>query len=149
MSFIDYGNAMFSPGTSDLAFFMVHSLDVAVRREHEHAVLQHYHAALVAHGVDATKYPFERCWHDYRFNMWRALLSLCAMAPGLLKAKRSQTGAFTPDATITDDDRKTARTYEALNARAVAALVDHKWLELLLDESEQNCGLCSGLSLCY
>ena len=147
---IDFGNMMFSPGTSDIAFFMVHSLDVDVRRAVEMDLLAHYHASLVANGVDPLRYTYERCLHDYRFNTWRALLSVCAMAPALLKDFRGKRGVFAPEARMTEEERKTRATYEALNTRCVAALQDHKWLELLIEEGgTESCGLCSGMTLCY
>jgi hypothetical protein len=145
VSFIDFGNVMFSPGTSDVAFFMVHSLGADTRKAHEEAVVKAYHDALLAHGV--TGYDYERCWHDYRFNMWRALLSLCAMGPGLNKQRRRKVGPFAEAPTA--EEAKERRTYEELVGRAVTAMVEHKWLDLLLEESEQSCGLCSGLSVCY
>jgi hypothetical protein len=149
-AFIDFGNAMFSPGTSDVAFFMVHSLEPDVRRAHEAELVKHYHASLIAAGVDGAKYPYERCWHDYRFNMWRALLSVCAMAPQLYKQLRKKTGIFAADGAMSDEDRKNKTLYENLNHRCVAALQDHKWLDLLIEESGgQSCGLCSGISICY
>jgi hypothetical protein len=150
-AFIDFGNVMFSPGTSDVAFFLVHSLDVTVRRALEEELVRHYHASLLANGVDGASYPFERCWHDYRFNLWRALLSVCAMAPSLLSQLRRRTGIFAADAsTMSDADRKDKAVYEELNRRCVAALIDHNWLELLLEESgPPSCGLCSGFSICY
>jgi len=149
-SFIDFGNMMFSPGTSDIAFFMVHSLDVEVRRAHEEDLVKHYHASLVANGVNGAKYPYERCWHDYRFNMWRALLSVCAMGPNFVKMKRTKTGMWASPEAITADDKKQKIIFEALNQRCVAALQDHNWLELLVEESgPPSCGLCAGIAVCY
>ena len=150
-AFIDFGNMMFSPCTSDVAFFLVHSLDVGVRRALEGDLLRHYYATLVANGVDATTYPYERCWHDYKFNLWRALLSVCAMAPGLLSQKKRRTGMFSADPkAMSEAERKEKALYEQLNERCVAALLDHKWLELLLEESgAPSCGLCSCISVCY
>ena len=150
LAFIDFGNMMFSPGTSDIAFFMVHSLDVEVRRAHEEDCVKHYHEQLLANGVDGKEYPYERCWHDYRFNMWRALLSVCMMGPGFKKQKRSNTGMWAPPESITDGDKKQKMIFEELNRRVVAALIDHKWDELLVEESgPPSCGLCSGISFCY
>jgi len=147
---IDFGNMMFSPGTSDIAFFMVHSLDVEVRREVEMDLLAHYHATLIANGVDPARYTYDRCLHDYRFNTWRALLSVCAMAPSLLKEFRGKRGIFAPEGRMTEEESKSRVTYEMLNTRCVAALQDHKWLELLVEESStESCGLCSGMTLCY
>jgi hypothetical protein len=134
---------------AQIAFFMVHSLGVEVRRELEEELVRRYHASLVASGVDAATYSFERCWHDYRFNMWRALLSLCAMAPSLLKQHRSASGIFADEAKLTEDEKRTKNTYVELNKRCVAALQDHKWLDLLIEEGPQGCGLCSGISVCY
>ena len=71
-AFIDFGNMMFSQPMYDVAFFMVHSLDVDTRRKHERAVVEHYHATLLANGVDPATYSLERCWKDYRFNFWWA-----------------------------------------------------------------------------
>ena len=112
-------------------------------------LVQHYYSTLIANGVDGGQYPFERCWRDYRFNLWRALLSLCAIAPGLKEQFRAKRGVFAPDAQMTDNDRKTKQIYEQLNKRCVTALQDHKWFELLLEESEASCGVCSGFTLCY
>ena len=51
---------------------------------------------------------------------------------------------------LSDEDRKNKTLYENLNHRCVAALQDHKWLDLLIEESGgQSCGLCSGISICY
>ena len=144
------GTAARAHHSSHIADLMqVHSLEVGIRRAHERELLEHYHASLLANGVDGAQYSFERCWHDYRFNMWRALLSLCAMAPGQLKEMKTKTGAFAPEERITDDDRKTKMIYEELNRRAVAAMLDHKWLDLLIEESDLSMGCCSGVSICY
>ena len=50
------------------------------QRSDEADLVRAYHEALVQCGVDAAAYPYERCWHDYKWNLWRALLSLCASA---------------------------------------------------------------------
>ena len=34
---------------------------------------------LEANGV--TGYSWERCWYDYQINLWRPLISVCAVAP--------------------------------------------------------------------
>ena len=41
-----------------------------------------------------------------------------------------------------------ARRYEKLNERIIAGLVDHKWIELAMEEGEW-CGYCSCLPFCF
>jgi hypothetical protein len=51
------------------------------------------------------------------------------------------------DHTMADCHRLHGR-YDKLNERIVAALIDHQWLELIM-EGPQSCGLCSCISFCY
>ncbi|KAL1522344.1 hypothetical protein AB1Y20_017336 [Prymnesium parvum] len=135
--FIDFGNMMFSPGVSDVAFFLLHSLGIEVRRKLEEQLLAHYHSCLITFGVDERSYPYAQCWRDYRFNMWRGLLSLCAMAPGLRKRMMKKT--------IGDDEM---HLYEELCRRCITAMQDQCWLDLV-QEGDEGCGPCSGISCCY
>ncbi len=50
---------------ADASYFLGAGLPVEARREHEHDLLGHYHAELLARGVSG--YDFEACWRDYRF----------------------------------------------------------------------------------
>ncbi len=51
-------------GVYDLAFTLVQDWDAGLRREHEIAILRHYHAHLLRRGV--TGYAWERLLDDYR-----------------------------------------------------------------------------------
>ena len=93
-----------------------------------------------------TGYTTERCWHDYRLNLWRPLISVCAIAPSIETAYRHRTTLFADKPT--KGDQQMRQMYDKLNERIVAALLDHKWLELIL-EGSQFCGLCSCISFCY
>ena len=74
-------------------------------------------------GVDEGTYPFEQCWRDYRFQLWRPLIALLTMAPSLARQHRTKTGMFSP--TPTETDRALRKMYEeAFNPRLVAALTD-------------------------
>jgi hypothetical protein len=95
--------------------------------------------------VQVSDYSFEQCWRDYRFNLWRPFINLCAIVPSFAKQKKRQTGMFAPSPTPTD--KKLFDMYERFNERLVAALVDHKWDELLL-EGPARYGPCCGLSPC-
>ena len=144
-AFIDFGNMMFGPGVSDVAFFMVHSLDVDVRRNVEEATVRAYHAALIANGVDEAAFPWERCWRDYRFNLWRALLAVMTIAPSLEHQHKTGTGIFSEKPT--KGDATLREMYDKLNERCVAALLDHDWLSLVLEGTE-TCVSCGCVPFC-
>ena len=58
------------------------------------------------------------------------------------KQHRARTGMFAPSPT--DNDAKLLRMYtEAFNPRLVAALVDHRWDQLMLEGDESGCAVCS------
>ncbi len=59
-------------GVSDIAYFLISSMSVKTRREHEDELLQIYHATLVKQGV--VDYGFEQCWRDYRLAFFRNLM---------------------------------------------------------------------------
>ena len=58
-------------GVSDLAYLMCSFWTEADRRTFERPMLERYHAALVARGVD--DYPLERVWEDYRLAVVQAV----------------------------------------------------------------------------
>ena len=68
------------------------------------------------------------------------------MAPSMEAAHRAKTGLFAPSPTAAD--LQIRQMYERLSERIVAALLDHKWLDIIL-EGDQFCGLCSCISFCY
>ncbi|NNE73035.1 MAG: phosphotransferase [Acidimicrobiales bacterium] len=53
----------------DLSYFLGNSLSIADRQEHERALVECYHAALLEHGV--TDYSFEQCFDDYRYGQFQ------------------------------------------------------------------------------
>lgn len=133
-------------GGNDVAFFLGTNLDPAVRRQHEQALVRRYHAGLIEGGVNATEYPFERCWEDYRFNLWRAYINVGYVASTRFDAmKKSRTGIFA--ASPSEADRKELATHSARNSRLVAALVDLKFDELI-EEGPATCGPCSCCPFC-
>jgi aminoglycoside/choline kinase family phosphotransferase len=71
---VDWQTCALGPGAQDLAYFVGAGLVPADRRTHESALVDRYHAALVAAGVDGDGYPRERLWRDYRWGTWAGLL---------------------------------------------------------------------------
>ena len=59
-------------GPRDVAYFLISSVPVELRRRHEEAWLQRYHALLVDGGV--AGYSFEDCWLDYRLGAFGKML---------------------------------------------------------------------------
>lgn len=128
---VDFGNLMFGQALSDVAFFLATNVSVETRREHEHDLLRFYHAKLIEGGVDPVAFPYERCLRDYRFQLWRPFVALLTIAPGFAKQKKLGGGMFAPSPTETD--RRLLAMYTQFNQRLATALVDHNWLELLLE----------------
>ena len=73
---IDWQLAGAGPGICDVAIFIVSSLTVEERRNHEDALLRAYHEVLTADGT--FDYPFDEMFYDYRAAnvtvMFKALL---------------------------------------------------------------------------
>lgn len=67
VSAVDWQTLSIGLPARDLAYLLGTGLLVPERREHERALVAHYHQALVGHGV--TGYDAEQCWEDYRFAM--------------------------------------------------------------------------------
>lgn len=61
---VDWGSCGRGLGVVDLAYFAAMSLEPAPRRAIEREMVERYHQALVAQGVN--DYGIERCWEDYR-----------------------------------------------------------------------------------
>ncbi|MCW1958953.1 MAG: aminoglycoside phosphotransferase family protein [Mycobacterium sp.] len=51
----------------DLSYFLGTSLEPGERARHERALVESYHRALIAFGIEG--YDTETCWQDYRFGM--------------------------------------------------------------------------------
>jgi len=71
---IDWQGAQWSHWSSDVAYHIASSLDVAQRQAHEQELLEHYLAERERHGIAAPSW--EEAWDDYRagftwgFFMW-------------------------------------------------------------------------------
>ena len=61
---IDWQGPALGPPAIDLAYWLVLSLSVELRREHEDALLRRYHAGLIEHGV--TDYSLRKLKNGYR-----------------------------------------------------------------------------------
>lgn len=65
---IDLGTSnRIRPSTNDLAYMMALQWFPERRALMEEALLHHYHAALLSHGVE--DYSWEDCWLDYRYSV--------------------------------------------------------------------------------
>ena len=69
---IDWQLVQRGPGTIDVAYFLAGNFPPEVRREHQEALLKHYHQALTTHGV--AGYSYDQLWEDYRRSMLFLLL---------------------------------------------------------------------------
>jgi aminoglycoside/choline kinase family phosphotransferase len=61
---IDWQGSLRGRASQDVAYFLSGSLPTELRREHERALINAWHAGLVAGGV--TGYSADDAWHDYR-----------------------------------------------------------------------------------
>ena len=61
---VDWQTVQLGNGPTDVAYFLGNAFEPEVRRSCERGLLERYHQALVAYGVDG--YPFDQCWEDYR-----------------------------------------------------------------------------------
>jgi len=50
-------------GVYDIAYFLISSVPIEIRRQTERTLLREYHAQLMRYGI--TDYSFEKCWFDY------------------------------------------------------------------------------------
>lgn len=114
---IDWQAVRWGRAAYDVAYFLLLSLDAAVREAHEAEFKRVYHAALVAEGVD--DFPFAAFEEDYRTSV---LLVGALLVVPLLGGE------------VTIDDANRARIVSgglAWNARLqrAAASIDTAWLE--------------------
>ena len=93
---------------------------------------------LIEGGVDPDDYPFERCFADYRFQLWRPFVALLTLAPGFARQKRLGEGMFA--SSPSEADRRLLAMYKEFNQRLATALLDHKWIELLVDAKAKDGG---------
>jgi hypothetical protein len=89
VTIIDWQLSVRSMGALDVSYFLAESLETDDRRAHEHALLERYHAGLVAGGV--TGYSFDALYDDYRMALF-AQLSIpvigSSMDPGNERGRR-------------------------------------------------------------
>ncbi|MFI0355988.1 phosphotransferase [Actinomadura sp. 9N407] len=104
---LDWQTCVYGPGLSDLAYFLGSSLPVPVRREHEQALVQRYHAALTARGVELA---WDDCWNDYRTYAFHGIVMAIGAAMLVERTERGDTMFCT----MTDRHAGHARDLEAL-----------------------------------
>jgi len=138
---VDFGNMHLGQGLSDVAFFLATNVPIDTRRQHEEGLLRAYHQSLLEHGVAEESYPWERCWLDYRLQLWRPFVAILTLSPSFAEQHRSRTGMFAE--APSHSEAGLLRMYKEFNTRLVAALLDHKWLELALGEEEGEGAGCT------
>jgi hypothetical protein len=68
---LDWQTCAFGAATGDLAYFLASSLPVAVRQQHEEALVRHYQAELTGRGVPLA---FQDCWTGYRKHAFSGIV---------------------------------------------------------------------------
>ncbi len=107
-------------------------------------LLRTYHTELLREGVPAS-YTWERCWRDYKMQLWWPLVQLLTMTPAWAKQKAAKKGMWAERPTAADVKLK--EMYDTYHPRLVAALTDHAWDQMLI-EGHAECGACSCFSFC-
>ncbi|TVY00857.1 phosphotransferase [Mycolicibacterium porcinum] len=80
---VDWQTLSLGPAARDVAYFLGTSLDVELRRRHEHRLVGTYHDELTRQGV--TGYSTESCFDDYRLGQLQAPMITtlgCMYSPG-------------------------------------------------------------------
>uniref|UniRef100_A0A7S4F895 CHK kinase-like domain-containing protein n=1 Tax=Chrysotila carterae TaxID=13221 RepID=A0A7S4F895_CHRCT len=135
---IDFGNIQFGQGMFDVAYFMGTNIEPDLRRAHQDELMQGYHAELVRGGVKG--YSLDDCWRDYKLNLFRVLINIMFVTwTDFRKPHKNKTGIFAAEPT--PKDAKLRATYDAVNRRCAASLVDAKFDELL-KSATPTCSVC-------
>lgn len=109
---IDWQGVTLGPAAADLSYWLALSLDVELRREHEHELVALYHSTLVEHGVEG--YSLSRLRRDYGGTLLNLLpFGVVASASLDMTSERGQA------------------LVDAIFERMDAALADHKAGRLL------------------
>lgn len=87
---LDWQGPLLARGLFDVALFLGHSTQTAVRRQHERALLRRYLQGLDALGV---AYPFAEAWEHYRVALLHAW-SYVAVVSGALDASDARAFAW-------------------------------------------------------
>jgi len=83
----DWQTVAIGRGVTDLAYFVISALPVAVRIEEEQGLIEMYHDLLRTHGVRG--YTLDDCWADYRrASLWNLLLLPGMVADDVPSAER-------------------------------------------------------------
>ncbi len=131
---IDFGNMQFLQGCFDVASLLGTCIEPAARAAHEKTLIEAYHRKLVdglSHEA-AAAYPLERCWRDYRLNLWRMVINVAYVCKTTFdKDRKKGTGIYAE--TLTKSDASLKATYDARNRRLVAALVDNDFRSIIED----------------
>jgi hypothetical protein len=80
LAVVDWQTAGTGPGLADASYFLGAGLLPEDRRKHERALIEAYHQALIAGGVEG--YDWDTCWTDYRRFSYGGLVM--AMAASML-----------------------------------------------------------------
>ena len=128
LKFIDFGNVQHGQAGFDIAYFLGSNLEPDVRRAHGDELMKTYHEQLLAGGVKG--YTIEDCWRSYKLNLFRVLVNIMFVTYSDFRVSyRKKQGMFAP--TPTPADAKMKETYDNVNRRLCASLVDAKFDELL------------------
>ena len=145
MKMIDFGNIVFAQGGFDVAYFLAQNVEPELRKICEKELMELYHRKLVEGGVE--DYSLDACWRSYRLNLFRVLINIMYVTyDQFVKQKKKKLGMFADEPT--PGDAKLLETYEALNRRLVAALVDAEFEKFLEEEGEDRHHVCSFLPIC-
>ena len=137
---IDFGNMQFLQGMFDVASLVGTCIEPDARRAMEKSLIERYHAKLTE-GISAAQaaaYPLERCWRDYRLNLWRMVINVAFVCKTqFLKSSKAKTGMFSE--APSESDMKLKATYDARNRRLVAALVDNEFQTIIESAAKGSC----------
>jgi len=111
LAVLDWQTVLLGPGVTDVAYFIGGALLPEGRREHELALVQHYHRQLLGSGVRG--YDWDHCWSDYRLFTAQGLITAVA-------------GAMSTSPTERGD-----RMFAAMLDRHVRHMLDHDCLSLI------------------
>lgn len=136
---IDFGNMQFLQGMFDIASLIGTCIEPDARRAMEKSLIERYHAKLTEGltAAQAAAYPLDRCWRDYRLNLWRMVINVAFVCKTqFAKDRKAKTGMFSESPS--EADVKLKATYDARNRRLVAALVDNNF-QTIIDSCTKGC----------
>jgi len=84
LTVVDWQTVGWGGAVTDAAYFLGGGLRVEDRRAHERELLDAYHEALLANGVQERALPWELCWEEYRRHAFAGVL-MAIIAPMLVE----------------------------------------------------------------